>query len=56
MRFTYTDTKYCNECKGTYRIRLLEIGTNTIALCKNCRDELYKIVDEEDSLTVYKER
>jgi hypothetical protein len=24
-----------------------------IALCKNCRDKLYKIVDEEDTITVY---
>ena len=54
MRFTDTDIKYCNECKGTYRVRLLEIGTNAITLCKECRDKLYKIVDEEDELVVYK--
>lgn len=53
MKFIDTNIKNCEECQGTYKIRLLKIGTSEIALCKNCRDKLYKIVDEEDTITVY---
>lgn len=53
MKFTNTDIKHCNECKGTYKIRLLEIGTNGVALCKSCRDKLYEIVDKEDEIVLF---
>ena len=53
MEFTNTDIKHCSECKGIYKIRLLKIGSNEIALCKDCRDKLYEIVDKEDEIILY---
>lgn len=53
MKFIETDIKNCNECKGTYKIKLLEIGNSQIALCKDCRDKLYDIVDKEDEIVFY---
>lgn len=53
MKFIETDIKYCNECKGTYKIKTLEIGNNKITLCKECRDKLYDILDQEDEIILY---
>lgn len=53
MKFTNTDINVCNECKGNYKIRLLTIGNNEIALCMDCRTKLYEVLDEEDTLVVY---
>jgi uncharacterized paraquat-inducible protein A len=52
MTLIQTDIKHCNECKGTYNIKLLEVETNQIALCKDCRDKLYNILDNEDEIII----
>lgn len=56
MKFIDTNIKNCEECQGTYKIRLLEIGTKKVPLCKDCRDKLYGIVDEEDTIIVYENK
>lgn len=54
MKFIETDITRCNECKGNYKIMLLELGHNQIALCKHCRDKLYEILDDIDVIVLYK--
>jgi len=42
----------CNECHSKNNIKELYLGTNIIPLCKECRDKLYIILDNEDEIII----
>ena len=42
------EDRFCNEClRGQEEVEVITVGSNCIALCKDCRERLRKMMNED---------